>query len=169
MVKIRGHSSIVKAFIKACNVKMTNWFRLLSFVLWENRITHSTVMRYMPMELIFGRKLVMAIEVVPTSNVFPSKDGLNRKELLSLRTQQLERKPKDIEVAIKRLNEQERRTKKDLIVDIDCDPEAIQNGNWVLVYASSLDNQCNTARKFAKQWFEHYVVKQVHDNATYLL
>ena len=39
----------------------------------------------------------------------------------------------------------------------------------MLVYDSSLDNQHNTARKFAKRWFGPYVVKEVYDNATYLL
>jgi hypothetical protein len=48
-------------------------------------------------------------------------------------------------------------------------PKAIQNGDWVLVYDSSLDNQHSTVRKFAKRWFGPYVVKQVYENAIYLL
>ena len=36
-------------------------------------------------------------------------------------------------------------------------------------YDSSLDNQHNTTKKFAKMWFGPYIVKQVNDNATYFL
>jgi hypothetical protein len=42
-------------------------------------------------------------------------------------------------------------------------------GDWVLVYDSSLDNQHSTARKFSRRWFGPYVVKKVEDNATYRL
>lgn len=47
--------------------------------------------------------------------------------------------------------------------------KAIQDGEWVLVYDSTLNNQHSTARKFAKRWFGPYVVKKNHNNATYLL
>ena len=42
-------------------------------------------------------------------------------------------------------------------------------GDWVLVYGSSLDNQHSAARKFANRWFGPYVVKKVEDNTTYRL
>ena len=42
-------------------------------------------------------------------------------------------------------------------------------GDWVLVYDSSLDNQHSTARKFSQWWFGRYVVKKVEDNASYRL
>ena len=45
----------------------------------------------------------------------------------------------------------------------------IEEGDWVLVYDSSLDNQYSTARKFAKRWFGPYMVKKVESNATYFL
>ena len=48
-------------------------------------------------------------------------------------------------------------------------PRAIQNGDWVLIYDKSLDNQHSTSRKFAKRWFGPYVVKQTYNNTTYLL
>ena len=45
----------------------------------------------------------------------------------------------------------------------------IQEGDWVLVYYNSLDNQHRSTRKFAKRWFGPYVVISVNDNATYHL
>ena len=37
------------------------------------------------------------------------------------------------------------------------------------MYDSSLDNQHNTTRKFARRWFGPYVVTSANDNATYHL
>ena len=48
-------------------------------------------------------------------------------------------------------------------------PRKIEEGDWVLVYDSSLDNQHRSTRKFAKRWFGPYMVRSVNDNATYHL
>jgi hypothetical protein len=48
-------------------------------------------------------------------------------------------------------------------------PHPIQEGDWVLVYDSSLEQQHSTVRKFARRWFGPYIVVTVHDNATYSL
>ena len=45
----------------------------------------------------------------------------------------------------------------------------IEEGDWVRVYDSSLDNQYSIARKFAKRWFGPYMVKKIESNATYFL
>ena len=39
----------------------------------------------------------------------------------------------------------------------------MEEGDWVLVYDSSLDNQYSTARKFAKRWFGPYMVKKIEN------
>lgn len=166
----RGHSPIVKALVKACKGKVFDWPKLLPFALWADRTTHSTVTGYMPAELMYGQKPVMPIEeVVPTWSVLPWEDGLCREDLLALRIRQLERRPEDIEVAIKKLKEAREKNKERFDRKHRLRPKAIENGDWVLVYDSSLDNQHSTVRKFAKRWFGPYVVKQVNDNATYLL
>ena len=38
-----------------------------------------------------------------------------------------------------------------------------------MVYDSSLENQHNTTRKFARRWFGPYVVTSANDNVTYHL
>jgi hypothetical protein len=48
-------------------------------------------------------------------------------------------------------------------------PKKIEEGDWVLVYDSSLDNQHKATRKFARRWFGPYVVTSVNDNGTYHL
>jgi hypothetical protein len=60
----RGHGPIVKALVKACHGKIGEWPRLLPFALWSDRTTHSTVTGYMPVELIFGQKPIMLVEVL---------------------------------------------------------------------------------------------------------
>jgi hypothetical protein len=55
---------------------------------------------------MFGQKPIMPIEeVVPTWSVLPWEDGLRREYLLAIRIRQLEGRPKDIEISIKRLKE----------------------------------------------------------------
>ena len=72
-------------------------------------------------------------------------------------------------MAIKRLKEAREKNKERFDQKHRLRPKAIQNGDWVVVYDSSLDNQHSTSRKFAKRWFGLYVVKQAYDNATDLL
>jgi hypothetical protein len=48
-------------------------------------------------------------------------------------------------------------------------PKKLEEGDWVLMYDNSLDNQHSTIRKFAKRWFWSYIIKKVYDNATYKL
>lgn len=75
----QGHSQIVKALVKACASKVGDRPRLLPFALQNNRIIHSMITKYMLAGLMFGQKPMMPIEeVVPTWNVLPWKDGLNR-------------------------------------------------------------------------------------------
>ena len=45
----------------------------------------------------------------------------------------------------------------------------MQEGDWVLVYDSSLDNQHSTIRKFAKRWFGPLNLGKKTDKATYFL
>ena len=48
-------------------------------------------------------------------------------------------------------------------------PKKIEEGDWVLIYGSSLDNQHKAMRKFARRWFGPYVVTSTNDNGTYHL
>ena len=48
-------------------------------------------------------------------------------------------------------------------------PRKIEEGDWVLVYDSSLDNQHRATRKSARRWFGPYVVTSANDNGTYHL
>ena len=50
----KGHLPIIHALVKACKGKANLWPRLLPFALWEDRITHSSVTGYMPIELMHG-------------------------------------------------------------------------------------------------------------------
>ena len=58
----RGHGPIVKALVRACEGQVKNWPRLLPYALWVDRTTHSLVTGYMPVELMFGQKLIMSVE-----------------------------------------------------------------------------------------------------------
>ena len=63
----RGHPPIIHVLVKACKSKVNIWLKLLSFALWTNRTTHSTVTSYMPIELMHGYKPIMlGEESIPT-------------------------------------------------------------------------------------------------------
>ena len=44
-------------------------------------------------------------EVIPTWSILPWEDGLSREDLLALKIRQLEWRPENIEIAIKKLKE----------------------------------------------------------------
>jgi hypothetical protein len=89
--------------------------------------------------------------------------------LLELRIQQLERLPEDIEMALERLKVARLNNKERFDKTHRLRMKKIEEGDWVLVFDSSLENQHSTVRKFAKRWFGPYVVIKVHSNGTYSL
>ena len=124
----------------------------------------------MSAELIYGQKPIMPIEQSILSwSTFPWYEGMTREELLALRIRQLERRDKDVATVVNRLQKARLANKKLFDKKHHLRPRSIQVGDWVLVYDSSLDNQHSTIRKFSKQWFGPYIVKEAHDNATYAL
>jgi hypothetical protein len=94
---------------------------------------------------------------------------MSREELLALRIRQLERREDDIEAAKARLKITRLKNKEAFDQRHRLRPRRIMEGDWVLVYDSSLDNQHSTARKFSRRWIGPYVVKKVENNATYRL
>ncbi|KAL3692893.1 hypothetical protein R1sor_006544 [Riccia sorocarpa] len=164
----RGHPPIVKALVKYCSGKAREWPRFLPFALWADRTTHSAVTGYMPAELIQGQKPIMPMEEqVKTWSVLPWKDDLTREELLELRIRQLDQRAEDVQTALDRLKEARLKNKGRFDKRHRLRPTPIQEGDWVLVYDNSLDNQHSALRKFSKRWFGPYVVLQVNDNTTY--
>jgi hypothetical protein len=81
----------------------------------------------------------------------------------------LERRPEDVEGAAEKLRTARIRSKERFDRTHRLRPKKIEEGDWVLVYNSSLDNQHKAARKFARRWFGPYVVTRVDDNRTYHL
>ena len=51
----RGHSPIVKALVKACDGRVKDCPQMLPYALWADRTTHSSVIGYMPTELMTGQ------------------------------------------------------------------------------------------------------------------
>jgi hypothetical protein len=79
----RGHSPIVKGLVKACDGKVKNW---PPYALWADRSTHSSVIGYMPSELMMGQKPIMAIkQSIVTWASLPWKEEMNGEELLVVR------------------------------------------------------------------------------------
>jgi hypothetical protein len=99
----------------------------------------------------------------------PWQDEISREDLLASRIRQLEQRSEDIEVAITGLKNARLKNKEDFDRRHRLRPRRIVEGDWVLVYDSSLDNQHSTVQKFSQRWFGPYVVKKVEHNATYRL
>ena len=90
-------------------------------------------------------------------------------KLLAARIRQLERRPEDVEQAAEKLRMARIRNKARFDRTHRLRPRKIEEGDWVLVYDSSLDNQHKATRKFARRWFRPYVVTGANDNGTYHL
>ena len=94
----RGHGSIVKALVHACKGRVRNWPRLLPYALWVDRTTHSSVIGYMPAELMLGQRPVMPVEwTISSWTVIDWSEEMSREELLAAQICQLERRPEDVE------------------------------------------------------------------------
>jgi hypothetical protein len=124
----------------------------------------------MPTELILGQKPIMQIqESIMSWTSIPWREEVSIEELFALRIQQLKRRPEDVELAAQRLKEARLKNKIRFDKTHRIRPKKIEEGDWVLVYDSSLDHQHSTVRKFAERWFGPYIVKKVYENFTYKL
>ena len=94
---------------------------------------------------------------------------MNREDLLAARIRQLERRLEDVERAAERLRMARMRNKARFDRTHRLRPKKIEEGDWVLVYDSSLDNQHRATRKFARRWFGPYAITSTNDNGTYHL
>ena len=76
---------------------------MLTYALWADRTTHSSVTGYMPAELMTGQAPVMPTETASaTWMVLSWKEEMSWEELLAVRIQQLEGRPEEIAEAIRR-------------------------------------------------------------------
>ena len=118
----------------------------------------------MPAELMFGQKPIM-----PMERTMDWRDEMSREELLAARIRQLKRRPEDVEQAAEKLRKARMRNKARFDRTHRLRPKKIEEGDWVLVYDSSLDNQHQATQKFARRWFGPYVVQSTNNNGTYHL
>jgi hypothetical protein len=128
------------------------------------------VTEFIPVELMYGQKPIMPTErTILSWAALDWRDEMSREELLAARIRQLERRPEDVERAAEKLRTARIRNKERFNRTNRLRPKKIEKGDWVLVYDSSLDNQHEATRKFARRWFGPYVVTTVNDNGTYHL
>ena len=108
----------------------------------------------MPAELMYGQKPVMPIEETITSWVaMPWENEMSREELLATRIRKLKRRPEDLELPKERLEAARIKNKARFDKTHRLRPRKIEEGDWVIVYDSSLDNQHSLMRKFVKRRF----------------
>ncbi|KAL3682681.1 hypothetical protein R1sor_000703 [Riccia sorocarpa] len=102
-------------------------------------------------ELIQGQKSIMLVEeLIPTWSVLPWVDNLTREELLELMIRQLEQRDEDVELSLERLKIARLKNKASFDKKHRLRLRAIKEGDWVLVYDNSLDNQHSALRKRVK-------------------
>ena len=94
---------------------------------------------------------------------------MSREEQLAARIRQLEQRPEDVEQAAEKLRLVRLKNKGRFDRTHRLRPKNIEEGDWVLVYDSSLDHQHRAMRKFSRRWFGPYAVTSVNNNATYHL
>jgi hypothetical protein len=167
-----GHGPIVKALIRACEDQVGSWPWLPPYALWADRITHNSVTGFMPAELMYGQKPIMSTEQTISSwAAVDWKVEMSQEEMLAARIRQLQRRLEDVERTVERLRAARVRNKERFDRTHRLRPKKIEEGDWVLIYDSSLDHQHKATRKFARRWFGPYVVMivNVNVNGTYHL
>ena len=85
---------MVDALVRACVGKVGDWPRLLPYALLAYRTTQTSVKGFMPTELMYGQKLAM-----------PWNDEMSREDRLDVQIRQLERRPRDLKLALEKLKE----------------------------------------------------------------
>mgnify|MGYP006905980914 CR=1 FL=1 len=124
----------------------------------------------MPTELMYKKKPIMAVErSISSWAAIDWMVEMSQEELLAAGIHQLKRRPEDVERAKAKLCAGQERNKDRFGRTHWLRPKKIEEGDWVLVYNNSLDNQHKTTRKFARRWFELYTVTSANDNDTYHL
>ena len=89
--------------------------------------------------------------------------------MLEFCIQQLERLPEDLEIALEKMKTARLGNKERFDRIHRLRKKKIREGDWVLVFDSTLEHQHSTVQKFAKRWNRPYVVIRVHLNGTYSL
>ena len=114
--------------------------------------------------------LIMPIEEkITTWVVLPWESEMSREDLLAVWIRQLQSRIEDIEKATTRMKETRIKNKDRFDKMKRIRPRNVQEGDRVLVYDNSLDNQYSTIWKFAKRWFGPYEVRKITNKATYFL
>ena len=156
-----GHSPIVKELVKCCNANTKNWPLLLTYALWADRTTHSSVTGFMPAELMTGQTPVMPTEAaIAAWGTLPWKEEMSREELLEVRIRQLEGRKEDVAEVARRKQVARMQKKYQFDRRHRLRPRKIKDGDCVIVYDSSM------VRKFVRWWFGPYEVRQSPDNGT---
>ena len=116
--------------------------QLLPYVLWANQTMHRLVTGLMRAELMYRQKAVMAMErTISSWATVDRRDEMSREDLLAARIRQLDRRPEDVERAAEKLRAARVKNKERFDRTPRLRPKKIEEGDWVLVYDSSLDNQ----------------------------
>ncbi|TPX55758.1 hypothetical protein SpCBS45565_g08491 [Spizellomyces sp. 'palustris'] len=137
------HQLILQALAKACDGQMKRWPDLLPLAMLADHTTVTRVTVYAPCELMNGQKPLLPVEQdVLSWRTLNWEDNMGRGDLIALCIRQLERRKEDL---------------------------VIVEGDWVLVWDTTLDNQYRSERKLARRWKGPYVVLETNANGTYRL
>ena len=101
---------------------------------------------------MYGQKPIMPTEQTISSwTTVDWRDEMSQEELLAARIRHLERRPEDVERATEKLRVARIMNKARFDRTHRLRPRKIEEGDWVLVYDSSLDNQHRATRKFVRR------------------
>ena len=91
---------------------------------------------------MYGHKPIMPMErTISSWAAVDWRDEMSREEMLAARIRQLERKSEDVERAKEKLHAARARNKRRFDWTHRLRPKKVEEGDWVLVYDSNLDNQ----------------------------
>ena len=153
----RGHAPIINSLAKMRG----SWIRHLPAVLRADRATVRRSTGYSPHRLLYGCELTLLIELeVPTYATLPFEQVTNTEELIALRARQFERRDDDVAEALAHLQRMREESAEYFDENNSIRQEPLHEGDYVLLWDSSIDTSYARMHKFVFRWLGPY---QVHE------
>ena len=157
----RGHYTICKALVKACEGDLSKWPRLLSHAVFADRITTRKATGLSPFYLLHGIHPVLPFDLFESTFLVRGfKAGLSTEELLALRIRQLEKRPSDFQKASELLAKNRYYSKESFEKKFAqrIQWEDFEEGDLVLVRNVHLEKTVSIARKTKDRYMGPYKV-----------
>ena len=165
-----GHKPIKDALSKMTDGTGKGWVKLLPLVLFADRTTAKRTTGMTPYKVLMGEDAILPIEAeVPTWMTLPWELVRNTTDLLAMRARQIERRDKDLEEAVNRIERIRKQNKEYFDEHHVLRDEALQRGEIVLLHNTKKSFDMSNQIKLQWRWLGPYRIQTANKNGSYRL